>query len=222
MVHGMGGNVLEFSQVIGHLQTSGKIYGLQAKGSDGRTAPLTHIKGMARYHLEGIKTVQPHGPYSLIGYSLGGLVALEIARLLSATGEKLALLVMIDSYPYTDQRGAWKRFCQVTTQVGYWISDMARPIFCGTPVSQRRRSERARFSDFVAWTRYRPQPYSGEIKFVRAADSNYPDPTRVWPPFASRLKLDVVPGDHQTVLSRYCQHLASLLDCYLGSAPQRY
>jgi thioesterase domain-containing protein len=222
MVHGMGGSVLEFSELIKYLQTSSAIYGLQAKGSDGTAAPLTRIEHIARFQLDAIKKIQPHGPYRLIGYSLGGLVALEMAHLMAAESEPIGLLVMIDSYPYTSPRGLWEHVCQVVTQAEYWISDVLRPLVRRTAaVSLVRATERARFSDFLAWTRYQPRSYDGEIKFVRAADSNYLEPAKVWPSFAARLKIEIVPGDHHTLLSRYCENLARLLSSYLGCAPQR-
>ena len=46
-----------------------------------------------------IGKLQPRGPYVLVGYSLGGLVVLEMAQRLSANGEKVALLAMLDAYP---------------------------------------------------------------------------------------------------------------------------
>lgn len=218
MTHGMGGNILEFFELIRDLRTARAIYGLQAKGSDGSEAPLTRIEHMARFHLETIKKIQPRGPYSLIGYSLGGLVMLEIARLLRAKGEGVALVVMIDSYPPTRRQGPWERVRQVATQAAYCVSDVVRPLIRGTaPVPLVRVCERAYFSDFHAWGRYRPRFYDGEIKFVRAADSDYPDPAATWPNFAAGLKLEILPGDHHTLLSQHSENLARLLSCYLES-----
>lgn len=221
MAHGMGGNILEFFELVRHLRTARGIYGLQAKGSDGSEAPLTRIEHMARYHLEAIKKIQPHGPYSLVGYSLGGLVVLEMVRLLSASGEGVALVVMIDSYPPTSRQGLWELVRQVATQAAYCVSDIVRPLFYETAaVRLVRVHKQARFSDFLAWSRYRPRFYNGEIKFVRAADSDYPDPATIWPNFAAKLKLEIVPGDHHTLLSQHSENLARLLSYYLESAPE--
>lgn len=216
MTHGMGSNVLELSELIKHLQTSRSIYGLQARGRDGGQPPLTRIEQMAHSHVEAIKTVQPHGPYRLIGYSLGGLVALEMARLLAARGQSIALLVMIDSYPCTNPPGVWERVRQLATQLEYRISDVFRPLLRGSAsVTLVRAGERSRFSEFLAWTRYRPRSYDSEIRFVRAKDSDYPDPATIWPRFASKLKVEILPGDHHTVLSEHSESLARLLSSYL-------
>jgi amino acid adenylation domain-containing protein len=76
-----------------------RIYGLQARGLDGKTAPAGSIREMAEDYIEQIRTVQPHGPYYLLGASFGGILAQETAARLQALGEEVAALVIMDSYP---------------------------------------------------------------------------------------------------------------------------
>ena len=72
---------------------------MQARGIDGLDEPLVSIEEMAAFHLHAIREVHPHGPYALMGYSLGRLVALEMAlNNFPATGKEVALLVMMDAY----------------------------------------------------------------------------------------------------------------------------
>ena len=99
LLHGMGGNVMEFFQLLKHMQTPHPIYGLQARGTDGLENPCSNIEEMAHFYIDAIRVLQPHGPYLLVGYSLGGMVALEMACRLREYDESIALLVMIDSYP---------------------------------------------------------------------------------------------------------------------------
>src|SRR5271167_2537283 len=99
ITHGLGGSVIDFFQVVKHIRTPQSIQGMQAKGIDGREEPFDRIEDMAQFYLDAIRQVQPHGPYLLAGYSLGGLVTLEMAQQLIANGEKVALLAMLDSYP---------------------------------------------------------------------------------------------------------------------------
>jgi thioesterase domain-containing protein len=89
--------VLGLFQLVEKLESAHPIYGMQAGGIDGVDEPLRSVEAMAQFHLEAIKQLQPHGPYFLIGYSLGGLVVLEIAQRLSAGGEKIALLALVES-----------------------------------------------------------------------------------------------------------------------------
>ncbi|RZL81354.1 MAG: amino acid adenylation domain-containing protein, partial [Rhodococcus sp. (in: high G+C Gram-positive bacteria)] len=75
------------------------IYGLQARGFDGVTPLPTSIETMAADYLEQILGVQEDGPFLLLGWSFGGLVAHAIATALERRGLEVALLAMMDSVP---------------------------------------------------------------------------------------------------------------------------
>ncbi len=100
LAHGLGSSVMEFFPLVKHLQIRQPVYGLQAKGTDGVDEPSDRVEDAAQFFLDAIKQLQPHGPYLLVGYSLGGLVTLEIARRLTAEGETVALLVMMEAFPH--------------------------------------------------------------------------------------------------------------------------
>jgi thioesterase domain-containing protein/acyl carrier protein len=95
-IHPIGGNVLNYYNLSKKLDLNLPIYALQAKGIDGKQQPLNRIEDMASYFIQSIQTVQPHGPYFLIGYSFGGIVAFEIARQLLAQSEKVDFLGLLD------------------------------------------------------------------------------------------------------------------------------
>jgi amino acid adenylation domain-containing protein len=63
----------------------------------GRTGGARTIEELAELLLQTIRTAQPFGPYRLIGYSFGGLLAYEVARLLHAEGEHVAWLGLLDT-----------------------------------------------------------------------------------------------------------------------------
>jgi amino acid adenylation domain-containing protein len=66
-------------------------------------AKAKSVEELARVQIDGIRSIQPHGPYRLAGYSFGGLVALEIAHQLRRAGETIELLFLLDpSEPLTD------------------------------------------------------------------------------------------------------------------------
>jgi thioesterase domain-containing protein/acyl carrier protein len=96
-IHPVGGNVLEYHTLANYLDKKQTIYGLQSQGLDGRAAPLQSVEEMAQYYIEELQTVQPQGPYLLVGYSFGGLIAYEIARRLVNVGQTVALLALLDS-----------------------------------------------------------------------------------------------------------------------------
>jgi len=94
---GVGGNVLclqPLSQALGNTQP---FYGLQAVGIDGKTPPLDSVEKIAKVNIDAIKTAQKTGPYALFGYSFGGVVAFEMARILLEQKEKISSLILLDT-----------------------------------------------------------------------------------------------------------------------------
>ena len=74
------------------------VYGLQAWGVDGQQELITEIQAMAASYLEAIRRLQPEGPYQLGGWSVGGIVAFEMAQQLLTQHQKVALLALFDAY----------------------------------------------------------------------------------------------------------------------------
>jgi surfactin family lipopeptide synthetase A len=96
-IHPVGGNILEYYPLAARLGNDQPIYGLQSIGLDGIQAPLTRIEDMATHYIREIQSVQPDGPYFLIGYSFGGLIAFEIACQLQQQGQQVELLALLDN-----------------------------------------------------------------------------------------------------------------------------
>ena len=96
-VPGGGGNVIYFYDLAHHLGPDQPLYGLQARGLDGKSEPHTRVEEMAAYYIEAIQTVQPQGPYLLGGHSFGSWVAFEIAQQLRRRGHEVALLAILDT-----------------------------------------------------------------------------------------------------------------------------
>ncbi|WP_159400386.1 alpha/beta fold hydrolase, partial [Streptomyces sp. XY431] len=82
-----------------HVPQEYPLYGLQADGLDGTSELAPRAVEMAAAYIEQIRSVQPSGPYHLVGYSFGGTVAHEIAVQLQAAGEQVAALVILDTFP---------------------------------------------------------------------------------------------------------------------------
>jgi thioesterase domain-containing protein len=97
IVHGVFGNVMQFRGLAERLRTDRPIYALQARGVDPRQQPHGTIAEMAAAYIDEIRARQPVGPYSLAGYSFGGLVALEIACRLRESGEEVDLLALFET-----------------------------------------------------------------------------------------------------------------------------
>jgi amino acid adenylation domain-containing protein len=95
-IHPQGGTVHCYHDLAQRLPPDIPIYGLQALGLQAGEAPLDSVEAMASTYLARMRTLQAHGPYQIAGYSSGGLIAYDIARLLREQGETPGLLVMID------------------------------------------------------------------------------------------------------------------------------
>ncbi|MGW2490886.1 amino acid adenylation domain-containing protein [Streptomyces sp. NPDC001606] len=97
MVHPMGGNVLCYVQLARHLPAGRPLYGLQAAGAVPGTEPRRSVPELAADYIAALRRVQPHGPYSIGGWSFGGFVAFEMAVQLTRAGEEVADLVLLDT-----------------------------------------------------------------------------------------------------------------------------
>jgi amino acid adenylation domain-containing protein len=202
-VHPAGGNVFRYVELARLLTPGQAFYGLQAQGLDGELEAHAQVEQMAAHYVELIRGLRPSaGAYRLGGWSLGGLVAFEMARQLRASGEEVASVVLLDSYP--SQAG------ESATQVGR--NDLFIPFIqhLGLPVGNffadagefRRLAEDARlayvlerimaaeevyaqlglkrmrrlFEVFEIHTRaaraYEPAPYDGRVELFFAADGD--------------------------------------------------
>jgi thioesterase domain-containing protein/acyl carrier protein len=95
-VHPVGGTVLCYAELSRALGVEQTFYGIQAPPP---SEPPASIEQMAHSYVDAILTVQPHGPYVLGGWSMGGLIAFEMARALERKGETVSLLALIDPTP---------------------------------------------------------------------------------------------------------------------------
>src|SRR5579862_218832 len=98
LMHSHGGNVLEYFPLASHLDEQQPVYALQARGLDGQIVSGRSVEEMVTSYLAEIRSLQPEGPYFLGGYCSGGVLAWEAARQLAAAGEKVALLVMMQTF----------------------------------------------------------------------------------------------------------------------------
>ncbi|MFE2296183.1 amino acid adenylation domain-containing protein [Streptomyces sp. NPDC059452] len=107
-VHPAGGLSWCYAGLIRHLPADVPIYGLQAQGVGGATAdeplPAT-LEELAAHYASRIREVQPEGPYRLLGWSTGGIIAHAIAAVLQEAGHEVELLAILDAYPAEGFRG---------------------------------------------------------------------------------------------------------------------
>jgi thioesterase domain-containing protein len=95
VVHAVGGTVHEYVPLARELSDALRLWGIEAGGVRPGTSPGRSLGEMAPRYADAVREAQPVGPYRLIGWSMGGVLAFETARLLG----DVALVVLIDA-PY--------------------------------------------------------------------------------------------------------------------------
>jgi thioesterase domain-containing protein len=104
-VPGAGGNVISLRPLASALGEQQPLFGLQGVGLDGKTQPFQTVEQTAEANVRAIRGQRPAGPYRLIGYSYGGVVAYEMARLLLDQGEDVSLILLDSIAPAARQFG---------------------------------------------------------------------------------------------------------------------
>jgi len=99
--HGGTGEIEEYVNLSALLNTNDHCWGIRAEHMDQLSPRNRTVPQMAHQYLQKIKKVQAAGPYTLIGWSAGGVIAHEAALQLEKAGEKVATLVLMDTYLYT-------------------------------------------------------------------------------------------------------------------------
>ncbi|HEU4558931.1 MAG TPA: alpha/beta fold hydrolase, partial [Longimicrobium sp.] len=203
-VHAAGGNVASYAGLARHLGTGQPFYALQSRGLEGEEPPPLRVEDMAADYLAQLRAVQGEGPYRLGGWSIGGLVAFEMARMLAAAGERVDLLALVDTRAPGDDApaadlDASRLLAGFLLHLGLapeWIGPFADEAAALPPGERLRRGwEAARAADVVPndlelsrferlWTvfranasaasAYRPGPCASDLLLVFAEDRPTP------------------------------------------------
>jgi thioesterase domain-containing protein len=219
------------------IQSRHPAYAIQTRGIDGASTNES-VEDMAQFCLDTIKEVQARGPYILVGYSLGGLVMLEVANRLRERGEQVAFCALLDTYPHPRY---WPMGCRIrfiAQRVGHHANKLKSlswravipyvitryKLFLELLRLPGRHKINDTFWDSpkerlgnVAWIRHLPRYYNGRITFLRAeSTTTFPkDPKSVWRKLVAGLEIHTVPGDHRTMFDDYFESLASQLSACL-------
>jgi len=98
-IHPVSGDVEYAYKLAPYLPADQPVYGILARGINGVDVPYGTVEEAAAAYVAQIEARQPEGPLHLAGYSYGGLVAYEMARLLAARGRKVESVILFDTYP---------------------------------------------------------------------------------------------------------------------------
>jgi amino acid adenylation domain-containing protein len=224
-VHPAGGNVFCYVELARRLGEEQPFYGLQRPDLQ---VELGSIEAMAAHYLEAVRSVQPEGPYRLGGWSLGGVVAFEMARQLQEGGETVDSLVLIDSFaPGSDGRS---EAMDETSLLSRFAGDLVRlaghdpgalslpdlgaePTLEGLFEEARKRGLAIPDLDLMdlktlfemfrqgsaASRAFEPRPYPGHLTLLRASASRARG-NHGWERLAAQVQTEDIPGDHYSIL----------------------
>ena len=191
---------------------------------------------MAADYLTEIKKRQPNGPYHLCGYSSGGLVAFEMARRLTESGDDVGWVGLFDTTmsPLRWRVGTWRKIG--AGQIARLASVLRAVSIRTWPAVLRASGEHLRAwrlsiraapaigirvaaSALVASARYRAGFYGGELTLFSPMERlpGLPPLDSIWRPHARTVVVVDTPGTHLTMLSP--RHAAATAACVTRSLP---
>jgi thioesterase domain-containing protein len=224
-VHGGGGGIFFARDISRHLRPDQPVYALQAEGFEGASPGYSSVEELASRYAREIVDVVPEGPYLLCGLSFGGLVAIEIARILESDGREIGFLGLIDTkFPGTQENldqglsrhadrtsdmglrgkvgylvgGAWKR----TVRRPYHRLRIERFVRAGRPIPVEGGWRNAYFFSLHARAsrEYRPSEIDVPINILSERGMTT-EHRSLWTPIAAAgLDILEVDGDHHDLI----------------------
>lgn len=230
------------SNLIPHVGLDQPIYGFKPRGLDGMAEAHCSVESMAADYLRELKQFQPEGPYLIGGECIGGIVAFEMAQQLKHNGDRVALLLMMDTPRPSARRSILSRFRfarrKFIRTIG-GVNNLLHQPFKKTLTRVRQKiqhklrltlhlTEQDQVKYRIMLTersyprilfKYRPKPFPGKITLLVNRLAHSKDPTLGWEDLAeSGLEVYPVPGDHVTRLTVYGQAAARQLRACLDQA----
>ncbi|USG59767.1 SDR family NAD(P)-dependent oxidoreductase [Sneathiella marina] len=192
LVHGAGGNVLNFRSLSGYIDPKLPFYALRALGSDGGSDIHETIEDMAECYVSALLKQQPEGPYNLAGYSGGGVIAFEMAQQLQQKGFEIGNLIYFDSMaPDVDPQKMsifekiwmarhWSLSFALNWPVRKWRgrhagrenTEIKRYLDSGETIPDELLGRRMTQAYLAAENRYSPNDYAGDILLFKGAEAS--------------------------------------------------
>ncbi|GAA3776521.1 hypothetical protein GCM10022403_009130 [Streptomyces coacervatus] len=210
-----------FAGLARHIDPGRPLYGLQSRGLIPGQDRAGSLAEAVAEHIALIRETQPHGPYHLLGYSMGGLVAYDVAVALQAAGEQVALLALLDAFP-----GAWIRQGPARSDRPALLRSLLAILGRQVPEDETEPLSESRFAELVRRVpdmpgalddaelaalvdvtannrrllgEFAPASYRGDLLFFTAAQDPdaIPDRHRSWQPYVEgRIDHHDIPCTH--------------------------
>lgn len=213
---GAGASALSFAPFAHRVHTAAAVVAFQAHGLENRGFPDWTVARAARRHLRDLLKLQPQGPYTLVGHSLGAFIALDVANRLEAMGHDVGLVAMLDPFlPTRTVRHARKLLPGVVgstlleesavDRTKLWRRRLLLPAAGMVENTPEQKTEALREVGVRVGRLHRPSPYGGRTLLVLSSFNH--DDERVWPLLLT--------GD-LTVRRVYCDHDSVVREPHVG------
>jgi thioesterase domain-containing protein len=229
LVHPPGGIVVCYQALAHHLGDDRPVYGIRSRGLQGETELPATLEEMAAEYVAVVRAAQPQGPYHLGGWSMGGIVAYEMAQQLRAQGQSVGLLALMDTtIPWNEANAPFAEdAAQSAREYGLDITleqlDRLGPeeqlpylwdhvrklglIDDETPLALVQQIlddlKRLFHAHVRLGSEYALRPYAGRLTLFRPTDAPVAISTsedRNWRKIASEVEVHFVPGLHHTMV----------------------
>jgi amino acid adenylation domain-containing protein len=239
------GEIMLYAKLVYLLGQEQPVYGLLARGLDGKQNPHTQVEAMATDYINEIRAFQPNGPYLLGGECIGGLVAFEMAQQLQAQGQIVSLLVLMDTmcpsgssyftylvyrfFKIRKIRHHWKTISELEPErrLSYLFEKAKKAIWMliakfhinSVPPAQQIQQVSNEYEKTLM--RYRPKVYPGSLVLLVSEGNYKQNPTSGWETLAKQgLEIYKLPGDHTSYIREEVQTTAKQLKACLDEAQQ--
>ncbi|WP_020672467.1 non-ribosomal peptide synthetase [Amycolatopsis nigrescens] len=216
-VHDGAGEITGYRKLARLLEPDCLVVGVEC---DRSLAEAEHsISSLAAKYVERLRKHLPHGPYALCGWSLGGLIAYEMARRLARSGERAGPVFLIDAAVPAPESARQRQADRIFDELVTWWGRNGELDGASPDVVERLRDlgmgeealklGRTGFTDLLhrmallraAKRGYRPTPADLPVTVLRAADGYWPaEQFEQWRALAPRTEVIDLPGDHFSVL----------------------
>lgn len=205
--HPASGFAWQFSVLQRYLEPRWSITGIQSPRPAGPMQQAQDLAQVCETHLQTLRGLQPHGPYYLMGYSLGGTLAQGIAARLEAAGEEVAFLGLLDTWPPETQNWAEKGANELDPAVLEEIN-REREAFVAAQRGQASdalfQAIEGNYGDAVRLlTTARSVPFGGKATLF-IAERTLPqgmDPQKTWAPWIGKLEAFRLDCAHVDIIS---------------------
>jgi thioesterase domain-containing protein/acyl carrier protein len=210
-MHPAGGYSWPYSRLIGRIPSGHPIYGLQSRCLAAPAMLPQTFDDMVTDYLEQIRGVQSVGPYNLLGWSFGGLVAHAAATRLQQEGQQIGMLALLDSYPILHQstsdtgsmveqvqfagvgESPLRNYLEALCAEGHILSTLDQHHYRAIAESTRTHA--------LLMRTFEPKRFNGDVLLFTSTQEHITPPIESWKPYVTgRIKVHAVDCSHEGMM----------------------